>query len=95
MNNIKKFNNFDLTEKQIKEKLDFDKELSKDEIISKRSEIANKISELETVLDTPEEMIILDEAEIELQLEQLKKTYSKFQNMAESKVFTHTAIIKK
>lgn len=92
MNNIKKFNNFDESNKDMNEKIDLDKDLSKDEIISQRSEIANKISEIENSLEAEE---VTNVEEIELELESLKKEYSVFQLLAESKVFTHKSIIKK
>lgn len=93
---LKGFSNFD----SIDELKDFD--LSKDDIIAQRDEIANKINKIEGELNVDpeveaeaEESVIDNTVELEMELESLKKDYKEINLLAEKKVFTHKAIVRK
>ena len=86
---VKGFKNFD-TVNELNAEID----LSKEEILSKRAEISNKITEIETELDTNDNDTEVENIdELELELESLKKEFTDIQLLAEKKVFNHKSIV--
>lgn len=92
INNFKNFDsksNYNSTTNELK-----DYDLSKEDILAKRTEIANKISAIESELNTEtEEIENIDD--LEMQLENLKKEFKKIHLLVEKKVYTHKAIVRK
>lgn len=68
---------------------------SKEDILSKRAEILSKIEKIESELENQNTGDVENVEELEMELESLKKEFSKYKMLAEKHIFTHKSVIKK